>query len=284
MEGLKERKNENPATGKELTPEGNIFNKSEQMQDACPLQPSEPSRRIFVAFPHKSQAVREPLMPASAIIYCERPTIRPTHLEARNTHQGYCGTGESFSSRMVSLMVLLTTVFAAIGLLRMMITGLDLPRYTSMHYIPKSWRNGAGPSPLDAVQSDYQHALTKVIVSATDTLQVQIAEPVFEGPRIGHKKIKISANTFTSTIRGGIHNLKLKVHNGTRQFLEKVTVEVDFLQANGRVIRSERFTAMGVAPLKVQTIKVPEGMPGVRINYRLSEVRSRSGAAFLQRI
>jgi hypothetical protein len=285
MEGLKDWTNENPVPGREHTTDGSLATSREPTHEADPPQPSGPPKRIYVAFPNKGIYSQGHAHQQTGLIYCQKPLQRPAGmLPSRNPLYAEA-TSESFSSRLVSLMVLLTTIFAAIGLLRMMITGLDLPNYaTAGRITPRLWNNGSGPSPRDAVNSDYQHALTREYIKATDTILSEVAEPVSEISGPGHKKIKISANTFTSQLRGGIHNLKLKIHNGTRQFLDKVTVEVDFLEADGTVLRSERYTALGVRPQHMQTIKIPEGMPGVKIKYRISEVRSRRGAAYLQQI
>lgn len=180
---------------------------------------------------------------------------------------------------LVSVFSLTASVFAAIGLLQLMISSFGFSDYREGYLRPglAAHKPGPGPAPEDAVTNEYQHALTREMIAAGDTTgkTQEVTEKDFDGSAI-LPQIRVSADRFNTRVKGQIKDLKLKVFNGSKTLLEKVTIQVDFLSSGGHLIRSENYTTDSLAPLQLKVIDVPQGMPGDQIRYYIAEVRSKT--------
>lgn len=178
--------------------------------------------------------------------------------------------------QLLPIAVLVATIFASIGMLRILVQGVQITEYYPAGYLKtQSWRGGAGPAPQDAIKSEYQNALTREMVAAVDTGVSKVVAPEKKKKAKTDSRIKLTASRYQSSVKKGLHNLKLKVFNGTPSTLDKVIVEVDFLGKKGKLLQTELYTTPPVGPHQERVITIPEGTPGLKVAYRIREVRSR---------
>ena len=79
--------------------------------------------------------------------------------------------------------------------------------------------------------------------------------------------LQVSANDYSVGLFGGISNLELSITNPSSQSIEKVTVEVEFLKPNGKVVKSQTVSAENISPGSSKRIVVPSSNRGVKIRY-----------------
>lgn len=250
-------------------------------------KPGEKSALVFVSLPRKKgwEANAAPAI-AGLPVYCERP---PTHLATTHANaniQKETTSSAAIAYRLLPLTVLLATVFAATGMFRALVQGVSMPSYYPAGYLKtQSWRNGSGPSPLDAVKNNYQNALTREMVAAKDTgarIKMAMADTKKrKGPETG---INVSTSRYRGTAKKGLHNLTLRIFNGTNDRLDRISLEVEFLDKQGRRLNTETYTLGDLGPQREKQIVVPEGTPGVKVQYRINEVRTKAHTTRLQSI
>ncbi len=88
------------------------------------------------------------------------------------------------------------------------------------------------------------------------------------------KQVSVSSNEYTKVAFGGIRNLQLTVTNDSKQTLDKVTVEVDYLKPSEQPLKTETVNFRSVAPGATMTIRVPDTNRGIKVNYRITNIVS----------
>lgn len=184
---------------------------------------------------------------------------------------------------VIAAMAAGASLFALIGMLHLMVATPQI-RYAlgdslispSQRLLPKK-----NPHKQDAFSTEYQHAITTEWIDARDT--ALFAGAISNKPR----HIKAARNkmiTVTPNHKRAVRNLAFTVHNGSTHTLERVKVEVDYLNSNGRLLLTETYAVHRVAPGKDKTIKVPKDTPGKRFRHRIVEVKSHSYTTTLQHL
>lgn len=181
-----------------------------------------------------------------------------------------------FSAAFCSLFTFIATIFAAIGLLQIMISSLTLQPYAHHRLSPGAavHKPGAGPAPKDAVENEYQHALTREMVAAADTSPVETASypkisGVLEGIKISEEKAPRASKKQPAT-------RLLKIVNSTKRTLDKVIVQIDILTKSGAFVRTENHTVNNLVPLGTQTVELSAILPGAQIHCFVQEITSKS--------
>lgn len=180
--------------------------------------------------------------------------------------------------------VSLTLLLAGTTLINNVLTGFEehaisASRATA-HSAPIAPLPG-GPDPKDALEDHFQNALTTEYVPASDTAnefeEAGSGRTAKKGAaKNSRKKVSISTNNFNVGLFGGIDNLELTINNNSAYKLDLIAVQVDYVRANGEIVKSEIITANSIMPHKSKTIKVPASKKGIKVDYRVKELRSRS--------
>lgn len=94
------------------------------------------------------------------------------------------------------------------------------------------------------------------------------AEPEKPAPK---PALQIAANDYKVGLFGGISNLALTVNNPSSVTVEHLTLEVEYLKPNGKVVGTKMVEVGSVAPGTSKTVTVPDNGRGVSIRYRVVE-------------
>lgn len=145
-------------------------------------------------------------------------------------------------------------------------------------------KNALKKDPPDgAVDKNYQNALVKEVIAASDTgiksngsSSGKLAVLTLDGLK---KLLQLKSNEYHLLPTGGIGELELTVVNPSAHFVEAVTVQVDYLEDNGKLVQTEAFTTNYVKPKSSKTIHVPSNSRGCKIIYRITKVKSAECAS-----
>jgi hypothetical protein len=128
-------------------------------------------------------------------------------------------------------------------------------------------------------QENIKNALVTEIVPVYKSAPVKISKP-------GNvkKQLKIKTNNYKVGLFGGINGLQLTVFNNSTQFVNKITVALDYLRPNGAVVQSENVSFSSIKPFAAQTIAIPGSNRGVKIRYKIVKVYSRNYKANVKEV
>jgi hypothetical protein len=91
------------------------------------------------------------------------------------------------------------------------------------------------------------------------------------------KSVSVSANNYKRRPFGGIMNLQLTITNNSRFVLETVVVELEYMKPSEQPLKTEKIVFNSIAPFGSQTIKVPDFLRGVSVNYKIISIESSMG-------
>jgi hypothetical protein len=89
------------------------------------------------------------------------------------------------------------------------------------------------------------------------------------------KSLSITLNDFKSGAFGGISGLKCTLFNGSKLPLESVEVEVDYIQANNKIFKTEKILFKDISAGAQTTLDAPSSSRGVKIISRIIKVNPR---------
>ncbi len=92
-------------------------------------------------------------------------------------------------------------------------------------------------------------------------------------------QLSLRTNSYTIAALGGIRNLELTLQNNSKFHLDKVTVELRYLNPNGNIVKTEDINFKSVDPEATQTIPVKKTNRGVKVTYKIVRVESRANGA-----
>ena len=78
---------------------------------------------------------------------------------------------------------------------------------------------------------------------------------------------------------GGIRNLKMTLQNNSRYLLDKVSVELHYLNPEGTVVKTETIDFNFVQPGAEATVAVKKSTRGVKLDYKITRIESKEMAA-----
>lgn len=87
-------------------------------------------------------------------------------------------------------------------------------------------------------------------------------------------QLHLKANEYTVAAFGGIRNLKMTLQNDSRYLLEKVSVEIRYLNPEGAVVKTETVDFNSVPPGEAATIAVKKTTRGVKLEYKISTIKT----------
>ena len=97
--------------------------------------------------------------------------------------------------------------------------------------------------------------------------------------------VSVRTNDYTIAALGGIRNLELTISNDSKYHLDKVVVELRYLNPNGTILKTEDVHFKSVQANGSQTVAVKKSSRGVKVSYKITRIESKqvgSSTAALQ--
>ncbi|MBC7946703.1 MAG: hypothetical protein H7Y42_02405 [Chitinophagaceae bacterium] len=88
-------------------------------------------------------------------------------------------------------------------------------------------------------------------------------------------QVSVKSNVYKIVAFGGIRDLKLTVTNDSKYVLDNVIVEVRYLKPSEEPLRTENIQFKAIDPNTSATIKVPDTNRGIKVSYRIINIKSR---------
>jgi hypothetical protein len=89
------------------------------------------------------------------------------------------------------------------------------------------------------------------------------------------KQISVGANTYSVGTFGGISDLQVTVTNRSAYLLDLVVVEVQYIQANKKVFRTENLYFRGIGAGSALMLEAPKSSRGIKVQYNVTTINSR---------
>lgn len=88
-------------------------------------------------------------------------------------------------------------------------------------------------------------------------------------------KIALEANNYNVGTFGGIRNLKITLQNGSKCLLDKVTIELKYLNPDGNVIKTEQLYFQNVQPQNEASLAIDKSKRGVKVEYHVTNIECK---------
>ena len=88
-------------------------------------------------------------------------------------------------------------------------------------------------------------------------------------------QISVGANSYSVGTFGGINDLQVTVTNRSAYPLDLVVVEVQYIQANKKVFKTEELHFRGVGAGSALMLEAPKSSRGIKVQYKVTTINSR---------
>jgi len=88
-------------------------------------------------------------------------------------------------------------------------------------------------------------------------------------------EVSVGANRYSVGTFGGINDLQLTVSNRSAYPLDLVVVEVQYIQANKKVYKTENLSFRGISPGAALMQEAPKSSRGIRVQYKITSISSK---------
>ena len=88
-------------------------------------------------------------------------------------------------------------------------------------------------------------------------------------------KLALKANDYNVGSFGGIRNLEMTLQNDSKYFLDRVTVEINYLNPEGAILKTDNIFFQSIQPGDASTIPVNKTKRGVKVNYKITKIESK---------
>ncbi len=88
------------------------------------------------------------------------------------------------------------------------------------------------------------------------------------------KLVSVKSNKYKTGVLGGISNLQLELTNNSPVELQKVAVEIKYLNLEKKVVRTQTVFFENVQPGLQSVIDIPKSNRGVTIDYIITDIKS----------
>ena len=89
--------------------------------------------------------------------------------------------------------------------------------------------------------------------------------------------VSVKSNEYKKVAFGGIRDLQLTVTNDSKYILENVTVELQYIKPNELPLKTENIQFTSIGPNSTSTIRVPDTNRGIKVVFRIVNIRKRPG-------
>jgi hypothetical protein len=87
--------------------------------------------------------------------------------------------------------------------------------------------------------------------------------------------VSVKSNEYKKVAFGGIRDLQLTVINDSKYILENVIVELQYIKPNELPLKTENIQFTSIAPNAASTIRVPDTNRGIKVVFRIINVKKR---------
>lgn len=87
--------------------------------------------------------------------------------------------------------------------------------------------------------------------------------------------VTVTSNEYKKVAFGGIRNLELTITNDSKYTLDKVLVELQYLKPSEQPLKTENIEFKSVGPKTASTLKIPDTNRGIKVVYRIINIKSR---------
>ncbi|MEI9912466.1 MAG: hypothetical protein WDO71_24125 [Bacteroidota bacterium] len=87
--------------------------------------------------------------------------------------------------------------------------------------------------------------------------------------------VSVTSNEYKKVAFGGIRDLQLTITNDSKYILDNVIVELQYLKPSEQPLRTESIQFKSIGPKATSTIRVPDTNRGIKVVYRIINVKSR---------
>jgi hypothetical protein len=130
-------------------------------------------------------------------------------------------------------------------------------------------------------------AVERKETAAPVTNEPTVAKPVVNEPPVEKSvqveniasQLHIKANEYNVAAFGGIRNLVLTLKNDSRYLLDKVAVEVRYLNPEGTVVKTDNIDFNFVQPGEAAIVAVKKSSRGVKVSYKVLTIQSKELAS-----
>jgi len=112
----------------------------------------------------------------------------------------------------------------------------------------------------------------------TEKKNAVVEEPVVTRPAPAvnlASQLSLKANDYEIGSFGGIRNLEMTLRNDSKYLLDKVVVELRYLNPEGVTLKTEDISFKSVYPGEAETVAVKKTKRGVKITYKISAIESK---------
>ena len=88
-------------------------------------------------------------------------------------------------------------------------------------------------------------------------------------------KLSLKANEYVVGSFGGIRNLEITLHNDSKYLLDKVAAELQYLNPEGIILKTENIYFQSVPSGEKETVAVKKSSRGVKIIYKITKIESK---------
>jgi hypothetical protein len=137
---------------------------------------------------------------------------------------------------------------------------------TGLAIVPALTKDSAVDIPV--LQREAVHR-TDERVSAADNNNKEAARTAIAS------QVSVGANGYSVGTFGGINDLQLTVTNRSGYPLDLVVVEVQYIQANKKVYKTENLYFRGIGPGAALMQEAPKSTRGIRVQYKITSISSK---------
>lgn len=87
--------------------------------------------------------------------------------------------------------------------------------------------------------------------------------------------VRVGNNAYQYSELGGIYGLELVIYNNSSYLLDKVTVKVNYIKANGEIWQTKFLDGYFIQPNSKETLKAPDSNRGTKIEYEIVSIESK---------
>ena len=206
-----------------------------------------------------------PVMEVSYARYPEQQNTAPTYFKSQKFSFGKTLTRES----PVWLFALLGALIFGAFVVKQMVEVMDSQMVSDVQYYNSVAEDQVAQQPAN---SDYQNALHREVIPVKKVSKQSKKLTVNELKKL----VKLTGSEYSVGLLGGIEDLSLTVANNSCHPLERVVIEVKYYKANGKTISTEEHNLFNVAPGTEKILEVPQNNRGVKVEYRIVGVESKT--------
>lgn len=111
--------------------------------------------------------------------------------------------------------------------------------------------------------------------AAKKTIAAEPAREQQAAPVNIHAQLSVKANEYNVAAFGGIRNLVLTLHNQSAHFLDKVAVEVHYLNPEGAIVKTDIVDFKFISPGESSAVAVKKSSRGVKVSTKIISVQSK---------